>query len=235
LGDAAAALADRLIEGMGFEALDVASMIAPQLPLPGVDDGPLFNKPQLPEIVIEVPGKLTLPPLDNVRTEQTDKGVKVVVTGHVEESLAGIITDAQRGAVRKEKVAQDIEKHNAVVAALIAPVSRGVPFAPVPWLCYRTQGELELIERAAVLEDVDLDLLADKVSLPGFQIIEQAHGFEVYLDGAKVKVGHADAGQLALGGLETSITEDDLVRWLDSPTSFKRNCARTSKPSSCIS
>src|SRR5881628_2450921 len=32
-GEAAAALADRLVQGMGFEPLDVASMIAPQLPL----------------------------------------------------------------------------------------------------------------------------------------------------------------------------------------------------------
>lgn len=214
-GEAAYALADRLIQGMGFEALDIASMIAPQIPLSGMDTGPLFKAPTLPELAVEVPGKIELPELDNVRTEPTEKGVRVVVAGHVHESLAEQLTSAQRGAVNKEKVERAIAQHNAVVAAQTAPVSRGVPFVPVPWLCYRSQGELELIERAAVLEDVDLDLLADKVSLPGFQIVEQAHGFEVYLDGAKVKVGQVDAGQLALGGLETSITEDDLVRWLD--------------------
>lgn len=214
-GEAASALADRLIQGMGFEALDVASMIAPQLPLPGVDDGPLFKAPALPELAVEVPGKVELPALDNVRVEATDKGSRVVVRGHVSESLAERLKAAQRGAAKQEEVERAIEQHNAIVAAQTAPVSRGIPFAPVPWLCYRSQGELELIERAAMLEDVDLDLLADKVSLPGFQIVEQAHAFEVYLEGAKVKVGQVDAGQLALGGLETSITEDDLVRWLD--------------------
>ncbi len=45
-GEAASALADRMIQGMGFEALDVASMIAPQLPLPGTDPGPLFRAPR---------------------------------------------------------------------------------------------------------------------------------------------------------------------------------------------
>lgn len=125
------------------------------------------------------------------------------------------MTDAQRGRANKEKVQRDIERHNAIVAAQTAPVSRGAIFAPVPWLCYRTQGELELVEREAVLEDVVLDLLADKVSLPGFQIVEQANAFEVYLDGAKVKVGKADSGQLELGALNTDVTADDLVRWLD--------------------
>lgn len=66
-----------------------------------------------------------------------------------------------------------------------------------------------------MLEEVTLDLLADKVVLPGFQIVEQANAFEVYLDGAKVKVGKANAGQLELGALGTTLTEDDLVRWLD--------------------
>ena len=214
-GEAASALADRLIQGMGFEALDLASMIAPQSPLPGVDDGPLFTMPALPELPIDVPGKIDLPALDNVRVETTDKGTHVVVTGHVSDSLAERLVAAQRGAANREKVERAIEQHNALIAAQTAPVSRGVAFALVPYLCYRSQGELELVEREAVLEDVDLDLLADKVTLSGFQIVEQAHAFEVYLDGAKVKIGQADAGQLELGALSTSVTEDDLVRWLD--------------------
>jgi len=214
-GEAAAALADRLIQGMGFEALDVASMIAPQLPLAGIDDGPLFRAPALPELAVEVPRKVELPVLDNVRVETIGKVTRVVVTGHVSESLAERLTAAQRGAANKEKVEREIERHNAIVAAQTAPVSRGEKFLPVPWLCYRSQGELELVEREAVLEDVDLDLLADKVALAGFQIVEQANAFEVYLEGAKVKAGQADAGQLELGALNTSVTEDDLVRWLD--------------------
>jgi type III restriction enzyme len=217
-GQAANALADRLIQNMGFEALDVASMIAPQVPLPGMDDGPLFKAPALPELAVEVPGKIDLPAMDNVRVEATDRGSRVVVAGHVSESLAERLKDAQRGAAKKEETERQIIRHNAVVAAQLAPVSRGIKFRDVPYLCYRSQGELELVERAAVLEEAGLDLLADKVSLPGFQIVEQAHAFEVYLEGAKVKVGQADAGQLALGKLDTSITENDLVRWLDRET-----------------
>ena len=215
-GEAANALADRLIQGMGFEALDVASMIAPQLPLPGMDDGPLFaNATPLLELAVDLPAKAEIPASEQVRVETTDKGKRAVVTGHVSDSLAQRLTEAQRGAAAKEKVARAIEQHNAVVAAQLAPVSRGVVFAPVPRLCYSVQGELLLEEREAVLEEAGIDLLADTISLPGFQIVEQANAFEVYLDGAKVRVGQADTGQLQLDTLNTTLTEDDLVRWLD--------------------
>lgn len=214
-GQAANALADRLIQNMGFEALDVASMIAPQLRLPGVNDDSLFKAPPLPELTVEMPGKVEMPALENVRVDATDRGTRVIVIGHVSESLAERLKAAQRSAAKKEEVERAIDQHNAVVAAQSAPVSRGVTFVPVPWLCYRSQGELELVEREAVLEDIELDLLADKMSLPGFQIIEQAHAFEVYLEGAKIKVGQVDAGQLELGALSTTVTDDDLVRWLD--------------------
>jgi type III restriction enzyme len=214
-GMAAAALADRLIQGMGFEALDVASMIAPQLPLPGTDTGPLFRVPDLPELTIETAGKVQLPQLDNLRIEATDKGTRITVSGHVDETLAEQLKATQRGEAKKEELDRRIEQQNAVVAALKAPASRGEKFAPVPYLCYRTQGELHLVERDAVFEQVELDLLSEKASLPGFQVVEQARAFEVYLDDKKVKVGQADAGQLDLGAFRTSVNEDDLVRWLD--------------------
>lgn len=214
-GEAAAALADRLIQGMGFEPLDVASMIAPQLPLPGTDAGPLFRAAPLPELAVEAPGKVELPPAENVRVEATDKGTRIVVSGHVSDSLAEELKATQRGDAKKEELDRRIEQHNAIVAAQTAPVSRGDKFKPVPYLCYRSQGELHLVEREAVFDEIELDLLAEKVSLPGFQVVEQARAFELYLDGAKVKVGQGDAAQLELGTLSADLTQDDLVRWLD--------------------
>lgn len=214
-GEAAAALADRLIQGMGFEPLDVASMIAPQLPLPGTDAGPLFGATPLPELAVEAPANVAVPPSENVRVEASNKGTRIVVSGHVSDSLAEELKATQRGETKKEELERRIEQHNAIVAAQTAPASRGERFGTVPYLCYRSQGELHLVERESVFDEVELDLLAEKVSLPGFQIVEQARAFELYLDGAKVKVGQGDAAQLELGTLSADLTQDDLVRWLD--------------------
>ena len=67
-GLAANALADRLIDGMGFDPLDMASMIAPQLPLEmgePRDDGPLFAPvamtPVLPSLTVDLPASAPLP------------------------------------------------------------------------------------------------------------------------------------------------------------------------------
>jgi len=67
-GLAANALADRLIDGMGFDPLDMSSMIAPQLPLgwaEGQGDGPLFDTvrtpPALPSLQVDVPADKPLP------------------------------------------------------------------------------------------------------------------------------------------------------------------------------
>jgi len=66
-GLAANALADRLIDGMGFDPLDLASMIAPQLPLEidgRRDDRPLFvtsAAPLLPTLTVDLPSAVPLP------------------------------------------------------------------------------------------------------------------------------------------------------------------------------
>ena len=227
-GQAANALADRLIDGMGFDPLDMASMIAPQLPLDFArDDGPLFTTAAqalaLPSLMVEMPaGK----PLPQAVAEAVAQGIatlstngerqRIQVRGTVSEAMASELAAAHRGKQR-EQVAQNIERHNALVAAVQAPCHRGERFAPVPRLCVRlggVQGELQLLEREAVTSEADLNLLAQPVALPGFQMAEQGTQWDLYLDGQRLRVGRGDATQLPLDGVRSSISEEDLARWL---------------------
>jgi type III restriction enzyme len=227
-GLAANALADRLIDGMGFDPLDLASMIAPQLPL-GLpqDDGPLFAATTatalLPSLSVDLPAGNPLPPsvaeaiAQGAATVSTDgERQRVQLRGAVNEALAGELVAAQRGKQR-EQVTQQIERHNALVAGAQAPCNRGEQFAPVPRLCYRAggqQGELQLLERQAVTDETELNLLAEPVRLAGFNMVEQGTLWEVYLDGERLRVGQGDAAQLPLDAVRASITEDDLARWV---------------------
>ncbi|MDP1646889.1 MAG: DEAD/DEAH box helicase family protein [Rubrivivax sp.] len=225
-GMAANALADRLIDGMGFDPLDMASMIAPQLPLEFRDDGPLFARtpPDLPSLAVDLPADKVLPQAvqdavtQGVATISSDGSrQRIQLRGAVPAALGEALVAAQKGKQR-EQVAQQIERHNALVAGAQAPAHRGATFVPVPRLCYRAgqggQGDLVLLEREAVLETVDLNLLAQPVALEGFTMAEQGTLWEVYLDGHKLRVGRGDAAQLPLDHVAGTVTADDLARWL---------------------
>ena len=250
-GLAANALADRLIDGMGFDPLDMASMIAPQLPLDlgqTRDDGPLFAPAAtmlaLPTLTVDLPAKAALPAsvleaqAAGQLTVTTDgERQRLQVRGAVPEALATALVAGQRGKQR-EQVGQQIERHNALVSAAQAPAHRGIVFKALPRLCYRLaaeqgrQGELVLLEREAVSEQVDLNLLGQSIDLAGFTMTEQATAWEVYLDGQKLRVGRGDNGQLPLDAVRGTITEDDLTRWLCGELQHpSRNVARDVVPS----
>jgi type III restriction enzyme len=225
-GMAANALADRLIDGMGFDPLDMASMVAPQLPLDLHDlrdDGPLFAvaAPALPALAVDLPAGQPLP---DILQQAVDAGTasissdgsrqRVQLRGEVDAALADVLMAAQKGKQRQQ-VAQQIERHNALVAGAQAPAHRGAQFVPVPRLCWQPpQGELQLLEREAVLETVALNLLAQPLSLEGFTLAEQTSNWEVYIDGQRMRVGRGSMGQLALEQVAPTITADDLARWL---------------------
>ena len=140
------------------------------------------------------------------------------MTGHIDAALEDLMLTQVRGAKKQEQVREKVAEHNALVAAQTAPAARGEPFAPVPTLGYRTGAQAPLwpLEREAVLDAVELDLLTPQaVQLPGFQVVEQSNTFEIYLSDAHVKLRPADASQIAMDYGASSITADDLVRWLD--------------------
>lgn len=255
-GAAANALADRLIDGMGFDPLDMASMIAPQLPLVLVgpdgerDDGPLFGRAAapsaapMPALTIDLPAGAPMPAaLEEAvaagRAQVSSDGERrrVRVEGAVDTVLATALVEAQPRRQR-EGVQQQVDRHNAVVAGLLAPSSRGETFAPVPRLAFRPLGldpgeqlPLALLEVEAVRETVALDLLAAPIRIEGFAMVEQGTLWEVYLDGERTRVALGDTAQLALDGVETRARPEDLARWLaDALQHPARNVARDVLP-----
>ena len=221
---AARALADRLIQHMGFEALDVASMIAPQGSLPLWEESEqnqaLARVQQAPiatnfEAIEATPELLAQP---GVQVRAIAGAQQVVVAGHIGADTEALLLAQVRGAKKQEQVREQVAQHNALVAAQAAPASRGVPFAPLPPLGYRLHAQAPLwpLEREAVLEAVELDLLSPQaVQLPGFHVAQESDVFEIDLDGDRVALRAAGSGQMAMDLQQSSITADTLVRWLD--------------------
>jgi type III restriction enzyme len=218
---AAHALADRLINHMGFEALDVASMLVQQSSLPLFDENQPVAQQNIAQVATNfeaVSATTELTGMPGVQVQTIAGAPQVVVTGHISSELETMLLEGVRGAKKQELVKDKVAQHNALVAAVTSPAARGAKFAPVPMLGYRStpQGQLWPLEREAVLEMVELDLLSpDALHLPGFEVVEQSNTFEIYMKNAQVKLRAADASQIAFDYGSSTITADDLVRWLD--------------------
>ena len=68
-----------------------------------------------------------------------------------------------------------------------------------------------------MLEAVELDLLTPQaVQLPGFHVAQESDVFEISLNAeARVTLRRTDVDQMAMDYGSSSISAEDLVRWLD--------------------
>lgn len=226
--EAAANLADRMVQNMGFERFEAASVLVPQQgTFPGVDDAAAPPKaPAIPDCAIQ----LDAPPdtqhwpaavKQAVEIRTTSQGATLLVRGNVHaETLAQAETFIEQSvpAKARESVRAQFDAHRAMRRALLAPAQLGASFAPVPQLCLDLAGHLEVVERETLTELGDWDLLDGKVQLADFAIQESINVFEVDVKGARVTYKHADAMQLHLDAVQGTVSEQDLVRWLDAET-----------------
>lgn len=225
--EAANSLVDSLTQGMGFDALSAASVL-----LPDEDDlfdaaGVVAVRPAPKVLTLEV--ELTTQDATAVAAALRAQPDVQIVPGASEGEpvrlrLVGPVTDATRSAILsvatpadKPRLEGQFDQHAARLHALRSPAERDVPFAAIPQLCVRIQGELELIERETLGELIEFDLLrADaRPELPGFDLVQQSDLFEIYLEGERVRLKQADAAQLSLDSVPTDATELDLVQTLE--------------------
>ena len=241
--EAASALADRMVAGMGFEALDAAQVLLPDSTFEGdlFSDSPSGAPPQAEVIVqIDLPASAAqalagqpdirieaLPAVDlsadatpNANASSAPQQVRVTLRGEVSDALAAHVLGAAP-APDRPRVAKMLAAHQARVDAQRSPSQRGVPFAPLPRLCIQWQGELQLLERETLAELVGFDLLRTdpRPELPGFALVEQSDLFEIYMNKARVEWRRSsDAGQLTLDAVPAQADEHELLTWLTQAT-----------------
>ena len=240
--EAAAALVDRMVEGMGFDAYAAASAVMPDSGVPGLFDGadlvPLA--PAAPTLTLHLPVNAVRalsgePDLRVALPSDGDKGApadsSMEATAAV--SMVGEVSDATLARLlapldksTHAEVSKQVRQHNERTLAARAPALRGVAFTAIPMLCVAAadasgaaQGELQLFERETLSEIVAFDLLrADpRPDLPGLRLVEQSDLFEIYMDHARVAFRRARAeSQLALDHVPSQASEAELVSWLAS-------------------
>jgi type III restriction enzyme len=233
--EAAAALVDRMVQGMGFEAYAAATAIVADTGLPSLfdDDADAQHlSPRPPTLTLHLPvdaaralsgdpDLLVQLPVEPAQASDDAATAVVSIEGEVSQAtLARLVAPLDKKA--REDVSAQVERHNAMSVAARAPALRGVPFAPLPLLCVAlaegaAQGELQLFERETLSEIVAFDLLrADpKPELPGLRLVEQSDLFEIYINNARVEYKRArDELQLALDAVPSQASEHELAVWL---------------------
>lgn len=221
-GEGAQALTDTLVEKMGFEPDEAATVIEQRQPtLPGLDtSGDLFNQvPVLLETLDVAPDLSGLDPevADRVQVETLEDGtVTVTVQGDIPQELeqrlvASMTTEGQ------ERVRQAVKRHRIAHRNSTSPATRGEKF-PVPRLFLQVQGQLELVEKDLILDlgGWSLNNYAAELTPAEFSIHETAERWEVELRGEKVVYSHIEQNtQLEIGLLKLDWTDLQLSRWLD--------------------
>lgn len=220
--EAAATLKDRMVQNMGFERLETASIIIPQAPLP-LPEGGSKPVPVIPDCHIELP---QVPNTQNwpdevkqaVQIVQTTQGATALLAGETSSEVlaqAEVFISQAVPPRDRAKVKEQFDAHRAMRQAMRAPAQLGLSFASIPQLCLNLDGHLEVVEKETLSSLGDWRLLDKPVQLAGFAITETVNSFEIDVNGEKVKWRHIDAQQLHLNEVASHISKQDLVRWLD--------------------
>ncbi len=227
-GEAARSLADTLIEKMGFEPDEAATLLeVRQAEIPGLHpQGDLLHRaPVLLETLDAAPDLTGLEPETAARVRldtRLDGTVTISVHGEISDDLAQRLMATAATPERRGAVLATIHRHRIAHQNTLAPAERGATFA-VPRLFLNVQGELELAEEELILDLGGWSLNDYKAELTPeeFSIRETAERWEVDLRGEKVVYTHLDQqAQLEIGLLKLEWTDLELSRWLD------RECRR---------
>ena len=223
--EAANALRDKLV-AMGFDEEEAALSIELQrrseddLNLEGGFFGqPVRPKPTLTQTVDSAPDLTAVPEADQkaVSVKPTDGGAfEVTVTGHVSDETLSAIS----GALSFDKKKGFEEKAAAFkqrVQEELSPAARRVRFA-IPRLMTAIQGELEFADFEVFDEHHDWSLMdyPAKLDETAFNIRDEAHTFEIDIDGRKLAISYASQEELLSLDVEVEgWTENILALALD--------------------
>ncbi|ECI4150693.1 DEAD/DEAH box helicase family protein [Salmonella enterica] len=234
-GEALHRIQDNLVNNMGFDPLEAAMVL--QSRTPAVPE--LFNQDQTgsgrvpalkPTSSVPVPVLPDTPvPVSlqqKIEIRPTQAGATILVDGEITQEIEDFILT---GVPKKHQalVKQKIEQEKARFDAETSSSARGIPFGQLPLLCWRDHDDTCIVDAALLEEISQFSLLTDAIELPYFSINEQARSWLLDMEKGKLASAFVAVSQMALDGVNSKITEADLIGWLDSqlrqPNIFQRD------------
>jgi type III restriction enzyme len=219
--EAAAGLKDRMVQNMGFERLELASVLLPADNQGSGGDGSK-QAIKIPECLIQVsaaPDTKNWPEQIKqlVEVRMNSQGAVLVVNYQNSEELkqAQLFVTESVKARDKESVRSQFDDHHAIRQAIKSPALLGYEFSPIPQLCIELDGSLDLVEQETLSSLGSWSLSSSPPQLAGFNLNEDTKEFEIDISGQRVTWKMSTNHQIDLNSLESDVTENDLIRWLD--------------------
>ncbi len=234
-GEALHSIQDNLVNNMGFDPMDAALALQSLPPSnPGLFDkateGSGGSASSQPSMSVPLPTKLETPVphelKDKIEIRPTQSGATVLVRGDMTQEVEDfILTNVPKK--HQAMVQQRMEQEKARYDSQTSPSARGVAFGQLPLLCWRDQDESYLVDTELFEEISAFSLLKDVIELPNFAVNEQAKSWALDMDDGRLSSSFVSATQMNLNGIQSAITEQDLVGWLDTqlrqPNVFQRD------------
>jgi type III restriction enzyme len=219
--EAANALRDRLVD-MGFEETEAEANIEPDPQFGGDDNDWGAKRPPKPSVRIRVRAR----PQDLQRAKAAaDNKIEIVTDddGEAEIVVTGFLRDSEienvAAALPKEqanRLREQVAEYHAAHAYQASPAEKGEEFV-VPALMANVQGDLVFAdsERFAEYFDWSLNDAPVQLSKTEFDVTETEDGFEIDLDGDKLRLKPTDqSDQLLLDIDVNGWSEAGLVQLL---------------------
>lgn len=224
VAQAAAALKDRMVENMGFNRweADLALNTQGRLPVDQVQNDGVA--PIVPETAVSVPHVPDTQYFSDevkqaIRVVETSQGATLLIKkGTSEEVFKQIEQSVVKSAPAKkqEAVQEAFQYARAERQAAKAPENWNKQFALIPQLCLFLEDEWQVVEKEVIENAVELDLLKYPLNL-SFNVREVANSYEIDMNiaGESITYKHFATEQLAFDAMSITLTEHDLVVWLD--------------------
>jgi type III restriction enzyme len=218
--DAAGALVDKLVDGMGFNPVDAQHVLLPDFAdfFADTSDAAQAERSNAGRFQMEVSAsaaqKLSQHPDFLIEADPKDATRAIVsVALEISTSMAVALVEVADTKPASE-VKRDIDAHNARLYAMRSSSQRGELFGAIPLLCVRQNDELQLLEPEVFRVLAGFDLLASdpQPKLEGFAVAQEGEQFEIYLNDTKINMRTSNETQLSLNAVPTQATEHDLVR-----------------------
>lgn len=231
---ATATLKERMVQNMGFNRWEADAAIVPT-PQQSLDlDYTASNNTAKPSTAVEPEVLLSIP--FSINTEQLSTELRCIVKTYENSQGTALVidrgtTDAdfdqieatiieQAAPKQKTLTQQAFQEARAERQAYLAPENWNKRFALIPQLGLLFEQDWQLADKEAIEDSIEWKLLDFPVQLAGFNLTETANSFEIDLNlqDHTLNYSHIDRKQLAFDEMSTSITEQDLINWLDRKT-----------------